>query len=278
MNFIKKLSSGKSQIVKDLAFCTLLKSKLPADSKKFDELFSELDKIIQKVDSKITREALSNAHGDWYEWLLAITAWNEFLKGKKPKLAILLPNVSQFDVSKLYVDELSELIEDLREKVASSSDVELISSNPDFVVIDSKIAGKTLAKEKPIKAITPEVLTKLQTVYQQFIGHCEFNDIVGFVSVKKSFRPDRRLQIAHEGSLMKALYVHLQTRQWILKPIGLKYYAMATKVGPKDRDALKTVATHSITTVHSLPQAAVDKVFEVNSIKQARAAFAQVLS
>ena len=68
---------------------------------------------------------------------------------------------------------------------------------------------------------------------------------------------------------MKALYVHLQTRQWILKPNGLKYYAMATVVGPKDRDALKTVATHSITTVHSLPQAAVDEVYEVNSLKQA---------
>lgn len=278
MNFIKKLSSGKSQIAKDLAFCSLLKSKVPSDNKKFTDLFNEFDKSIQKIDSKITTGALSNAHGDWYEWLLAITAWNYFTSNKKSNLAILLPNVNQFDVAKLYIAELSELIEDLRKKVASSSDVELISSNPDFVIIDGKIARKMLAKEKPITTITPKNLTKLQTFYQQLVGLCEFNDIVGFVSVKTSFRPDRRLQIAHEGSLMKALYVHLQTRQWILKPNGLKYYAMATKVGPKDRAALKTVATHSITTVNSLPQAAVDEVYEVNSLKQAHTALAQVLS
>lgn len=278
MSFIKKLPSGKSQISKDLAFCSLLKSKLPAASKKFSDLFVELDSNIQKVDGKITLQALSNAHGDWYEWLIAIAAWNNFLNGKKTKLAILIPNVSQFDVSKLYKDELSELIDDLRIKVASSSDVELISSNPDFVVIDHKLASKILANEKQIQTITPDSLSKLQTVYKQFIGECEFDDIAGFLSVKTSFRPDRRLQIAHEGSLMKALYVHLQTRQWILKPSGLKYYAMATKVGEKDRDALKTVATHSITTVNSLPQAAVDEVFEVNSLNQAHSAFDEILS
>ncbi len=278
MNYIKKLSSGKSQIIKDLAFCSLLKSSLPDESEKFNDLFCEFDKQLQDIDSRITTGALNNVHGDWYEWLLAISAWNHFITNNKSNLAILLPNVSQFDVTKLYIDELNKLIEDLREKVSNSSDVELISSNPDFVIIDSEIAEKTFAKEKPITVITQETLAELQTLYQQLIGLCKFNDIVGFVSVKTSFRPDRRLQIAHEGSLMKALYIHLQTRQWILNPKGLKYYAMATEVGPKDRNALRTVATHSITTVHSLPQAAVDEVFEVNSLKQAYAALAQVLS
>ncbi|OYT13586.1 MAG: restriction endonuclease [Bacteroidetes bacterium 4572_114] len=278
MNFIKKLTSGKSQIAKDLAFCSLLKFKIPSENKSFTSLFNEFDKSIQIIDNEITTGALSNTHGDWYEWLLAITAWNHFISNKNSNLAILLPNVYQFDVTKLYIDELNELIKDLKEKVASSSDVELISSNPDFVIIDNKISKKIFSKEKPIIDITPENLSKLQSFYLQLVGFCEFNDIVGFVSIKTSFRPDRRLQIAHEGSLMKALYVHLQTRQWILKPKGLKYYAMSTKVGPKDRDALKTVATHSITTVHSLPQAAVDEVYEVNSIKQARATLAQILS
>lgn len=239
MKFIKKLPSGKSQILKDQAFCSLLKSKLPENSKKFSDLFGEFDKQIQKVDNKITTQALSNSHGDWYEWLLAITTWNYFLNNKNSNLAILLPNVNQFDVSKLYIDHLSELIEDLRYKVATSSDVELISSNPDFVIIEGKIAKKILEKKKQIVKITTDSLKKLQTLYKYFVGLCEFNDIIGFISVKTSFRPDRRLQIAHEGSLMKALYIHLQTRQWILEPNGLKFYAMATKVGPKDRAALK---------------------------------------
>ena len=76
---------------------------------------------------------------------------------------------------------------------------------------------------------------------------------------------------------MKAIYTHMQTREWILNPKGLKYYAISTKVGSSDRNALKTVATHSITTVQSIPQAAVDEVFEINSLQQAEAVFAQIL-
>ena len=77
---------------------------------------------------------------------------------------------------------------------------------------------------------------------------------------------------------MKAIYTHLQTREWIINPKGIKYFALATKVGNSDRAALKTVATHSITTVHSIPQAAVDEVFEVNSLQQAQVAFGKTLT
>jgi hypothetical protein len=76
---------------------------------------------------------------------------------------------------------------------------------------------------------------------------------------------------------MKAIYTHLQTREWIINPKGLKYYAISTNVGDPDRAALRTVATHSITTVHSIPQAAVDEVFEINSLQQAQRAFADIL-
>src|SRR5690606_1570365 len=94
------------------------------------------------------------------------------------------------------------------------------------------------------------------------------DDIRGYFSVKTTFRPDRRLQIPHEGSLMKAIHVHLQTRSWINDPKALKYYAAATKVNNSDREALKTVATHSITNVSSKPQAAVDDVFVIDSVEQ----------
>jgi Cfr10I/Bse634I restriction endonuclease len=75
---------------------------------------------------------------------------------------------------------------------------------------------------------------------------------------------------------MKATYIHLQTREWIINPRGLKYYAAASVVGDADRDALKTVATHSITNVQSLPQAAVDEVFEINTVEQAHIAFGEI--
>nr|WP_294860032.1 Cfr10I/Bse634I family restriction endonuclease [uncultured Fluviicola sp.] len=277
MTFIRTLKGGKSQVIKDLAFCTLLNGDLPIATKSISELISEFDKEVAKVDGTVTKDALNNVHGDWYEWLLAIAAWNFCAANEKANLALLTPNISQFDISRLYNDRLFGLIHDLREKVLASSAVQLISSNPDFVVIDRKVVNLIIGRIEPITKIDQNAIKKIENTFKELIGKCGFDDIHGYVSVKTSFRPDRRLQIPHEGSLMKAIYTHLQTREWIINPQGLKYYAIATKVGKPDRAALKTVATHSITTVHSIPQAAVDEVFEVNSLEQAQIAFSQIL-
>lgn len=278
MTYIRKLQGGKSQVMKDVAFCTLLENKLPKDTKYFDELISEFDKEVSKVDKSVTKDALNNAHGDWYEWLLAIAAWNYCAEHKKAHLPLLTPNISQFDIARLYNDKLYNLIQDLRDKVLNSSSVQLISSNPDFVIIDRNLVNKIFPKIDKITVIDQAAILKIETAYKTFETQCGFDDIYGYVSVKTSFRPDRRLQIPHEGSLMKAIYTHLQTREWIINPKGIKYFAIATKVGNPDRTALKTVATHSITTVHNIPQAAVDEVFQVNSLQQARAAFEKILN
>lgn len=278
MSYIRVLGDGKSQVIKDLAFCALLQGKLPVAEKQFSVLFNEFDEEIWKKDNRITREALSNVHGDWYEWLLAICGWNYFVKNASAHLAILLPNVIQFDVATLYEKRLNGLIIDLKKKVAEVSEVQLITSNPDLVIIDGELAREVLGQVSEITDITPEKLSELEVAYQKFIDKCNFEQIEGYVSVKTSLRPDRRLQISHEGSLMKALYAHLQTREWITSPKGLKYYAVSTKITEPDRNALKTVATHSLTTVFSLPQAAVDEVYEVNTLQQANLAFSSILS
>jgi len=278
MTFIRKLKDGKSQVMKGVAFCTLLKNTLPAKTESFKAVIDKFGVNIHKIDSSITKDALSNARGDWYEWLLAFSAWNYFAENKKANLALLTPNISQFDVARLYDDKLYNLIQDLRAKVLKSASVQLISSNPDFVIIDRKLANKLFPKIEQITKIDEAAILQIETAYKIFESHCSFEDIAGYISVKLSFRPDRRLQIPHEGSLMKAIYTHLQTREWIISPKGLKYFAIATVVGKPDRAALKTVATHSITTVHSMPQAAVDEVFEVNSLQQAQKAFAQILN
>lgn len=278
MTYIRKLKDDKSQVIKDIAFCTLLDGKLPSNNKAFSELFSEFDKTINKVDKSVSKDALNNVHGDWYEWLLAIAAWNYCAANKKANLPLLTPNISQFDIGRLYNDKLYNLIQDLRAKVLNSSSVQLISSNPDFVIIDRKLVNKIIPKLEKITSVNVESINKINSAFSSFKAHCDFEDILGYVAVKTSLRPDRRLQMSHEGSLMKALYTHLQTREWIIDPKGIKYFAMSTKVGTSDREGLKTVATHSITTVHSIPQAAVDEVFEVNSLQQAQNAFSSILS
>ncbi len=278
MPYIKILKNGKPQIIKSIALCTFLDGKLPLDTAPIDELFSYFNKLVGKREGSVSKDAMNNVHGDWYEWLLAIAAWNYSAENANANIALLTPNVSQFDVAQLYNSKLYNLIKDLRQKVLNSSSVQLISSNPDFVIIDRKLVNATIKDIKPISILNTDKISFIENIFREFSGKCDFNDILGYISVKTSFRPDRRLQIPHEGSLMKAIYTHLQTREWIINPQGIKYYAMATKVGVPDRAALKTVATHSITTVHSIPQAAVDEVFEVNTLQQAQFAFSQILS
>jgi Cfr10I/Bse634I restriction endonuclease len=76
---------------------------------------------------------------------------------------------------------------------------------------------------------------------------------------------------------MKAVYAHLQTREWIIDPPGLKYYGCTTKLGPQDINALQTVATHSITTVFTTPQKAADKAFEIDTLCQADGVWKEIL-
>lgn len=278
MPYIRNLNNGSYQVIKDEAFFHLLNGNLPDPTKSLSALFTELDIAVREREPSITTGALSNVHGDWYEWLLAITAWNQFCSNENSHLAVLMPNISQFDVARLYEPELNATIEDLREKVQKSSSVRLITSNPDFVILDGSLARQLLPEITSIQNFNTDSLRFLETLYTHFINRCDFYQIIGYASVKASLRPDRRLQIAHEGSLMKAIYMHLQTRQWILNPPGLKYYAISTKMTEADKDALKTVATHSITIVSSIPQAAVDNVFEVNSLQQAQLAFHEILN
>lgn len=269
MTYITTLPNGKSQLNKKQAFCDLLNNNLPRSDRSFNDLIKHFDESIKSLNSDISDGSLKNAHGDWYEWLLAITMWNFHIENPNSSLALLLPNIIRFDVAKLYKEDLYSLILDLREKVVNSTSVELITSNPDFVLIDTANIDLPSISTEPINSISPEIISQLEAAYTNLIHQCDFDNIIGYISVKASLRPDRRLQMAHEGSLMKALYTHLQTRKWIISPPGLKYYAFSTKVGSADRKALKTIATHSITTVHSEPQAAVDEVYEVDSIEKA---------
>ncbi len=276
MSYIRTLKGGKPQVIKDEALCSILKGKIPSANKSISELINELDNEILKK-ANVSKGALSNVHGDWYEWLLAMAGWNYCVENSKANVPLLLPNVSRYDVASLYISKLHDLILDLREKVEKTSKVKLITSNPDFVIINRKTFDKEFKKPLKIKELTVENLSFLNEAYSKFTSKCNFEEIEGYIAVKTSLRPDRRLQIPHEGSLMKAIYTHLQTREWIIDPKGLKYYAFSTKISKADKNALKTVATHSITTVSSLPQAAVDEVFQVNSIQQAQEAFQQVL-
>jgi len=245
-----------------------------AGIKKFvsDEAFS--------LGASINEASFNKCNGDWYEWLVAISAIEYFIKNKNSYLLVKMPNTTSFDIMSVYEKELWGYIHDLRKKL-DCKNVNLITSNPDFAIIDvSRIKQElvVLLNDISFKKISLHVLNQIDNLYRNFVNFAKLDEVVAYLSVKTTFRPDRRLQLAHEGSLMKALYTHLQTRTWNIDPKGIKYYAAATSIGKADETGLKTVATHSITDVKSLPQSAVDNIFKINSVQDVRICLNQIFS
>ncbi len=241
----------------------------------FESVFNKAEELVKSEYPKVTGGALSNVRGNWYEWLITIGMIEFHRNNDNAHYLLPLPNISSYDCAKLYKDRIYAYIRDLRAKVASIADVSLITSNPDFVIIDKDVDFELCMPENGL--ITVNFIDNICQAFLQMEHKCSLDQIKGYVAVKSSLRPDRRLQIAHEGSLMKALYKHVQTREWIIDAPGIKYYAISSEVKEADRNALRTVATHSIVDVGSVPRAAVDGLLCVFSGAELEVALNKIL-
>ena len=249
----------------------------------FSDIMIGLKKFINdeatNKGGSISDGSFNKCNGDWYEWLIGIRAIEFFLLNQTNRLLVKMPNASSFDIISIYQKNLSSFIYDLREKL-NINNVNLITSNPDFLIIDISEDKKeylNILNGISLRNISASTISLVDSIFKYFSGYADLDQITSFLSVKTTFRPDRRLQLAHEGSLMKALYTHLQTRTWNINPRGIRYYAAATSIGPADIIGLKTVATHSITDVKSLPQSAVDEIFRINSVNDVDDCLTQIL-
>lgn len=261
---VKKDRNGKAVVDTKAAFIAAIDGNIPSSDWDYEAHLNYIQKLVQTEDTRVTAGAISNCRGAWFEWMIAIDIFNDWCRKGHDLLMLPLPNISRFDCATLYQENVSKYIFDLRKKLKASLDIELITSNPDFVIFDTTNLSTTFKRE-PIESVDEKSIEFIDNLFRKFVGACSFSDIVGYMATKTSLRPDRRLQIVHEGSLTKAMYVHLQTRLWIDQPRSIKYFGASLKLNDKDRRALKTVATHSITTVLSEPERAVDECFELSS-------------
>ncbi|MBJ9829519.1 Cfr10I/Bse634I family restriction endonuclease [Citrobacter freundii] len=284
MDIISKSGEGNKYTINSAIAFVAYASHININSTEFSKVLSGLKDFINseaiQYGGEISGGSFNKCNGDWYEWLIGIRAIEFFLENDTNFIVVKMPNATSFDVMSIYKSCLSELIYDLRRKL-SINNVNLITSNPDFSIIDIRDRREELkAKLENISFsnISLSTISEIDNLYKQFIDYAELEHIKSFLSVKTTFRPDRRLQLAHEGSLMKALYTHLQTRTWTINPTGIRYYAAATSIGNADVIGLKTVATHSITDVKSLPQSAVDEIFKINSVLDVDSCLNHILS
>lgn len=209
-----RMNGDRAEIIKREAITQIREQRLPEDHETYTGILNQLDNTIRPRGPG--QGSLNNAHGDWYEWMLAVEAWNVAANNPDADLALLLPNIRRFDLSRLYTPRIHDIIADLRHKVQQTGNISFISSNPDFVILDRAVVDRVIPELAPIALFSNDAIDTLDNAYLNFSNQCSFEEIKGYISVKTSLRPDRRLQIPHEGSLMKAVYVHIQTREWIM--------------------------------------------------------------
>ncbi len=245
-------------------FCNAYNSGIQTNLN-FEQFLERCGAIARLIEPAVSGAALANARGAWYAWLIAIESIRFNQSNPLSSFLVKLPNVSNFDSISLYGEEISKLVFDFREKLSFAGDVNLTTSNPDYVIISRELG---FALPNIVGVITPLNLEQIDNFYRNFVGRCNLDQIVGYLGAKSSVRPDRRIQLLHEGSLTKAIYTHLQTRLWLINPKGIKYYAVSMSFGSADIAGLKSVATHSIASSAMKPEPAIDiaaSVFDSNS-------------
>ncbi len=208
--------------------------------------------------------SFNNCRGRWYEWLLMAYMWNYFVRNGSTIRPLPLPNSNHFQFTKLYNEELYGYLSDLENKLFTNHQVRLVTSSPDYVLIDiddTDVVDSQLNDIFDPENFSDSTKQYLDELYKSFINQCDLNTIRGFISIKTSVRSDRRFQWLHEGNLAKSLYQHLRTRRWDINSKGIKFYGFTSEMREADRDALMTATTHTIASIGLKPERSVDKPF-----------------
>nr|1KNV_A Chain A, Bse634I restriction endonuclease [Geobacillus stearothermophilus]1KNV_B Chain B, Bse634I restriction endonuclease [Geobacillus stearothermophilus] len=215
-----------------------------------------------------TSGAFSNTRGTWFEVMIAIQSWNYRVKRElNDYLIIKMPNVKTFDFRKIFDNETREKLHQLEKSLLThKQQVRLITSNPDLLIIRQKDLIKS-EYNLPINKLTHENIDVALTLFKDIEGKCKWDSLVAGVGLKTSLRPDRRLQLVHEGNILKSLFAHLKMRYWNPKAEFKYYGASSEPVSKADDDALQTAATHTIVNVNSTPERAVDDIFSLTSFE-----------
>lgn len=242
----------------------------------FTDVLDTAYRISKSRDPSVTTAALANATGAWYAWLLVIFFEEMCDRHNKQQIVLKLPNVQALPCVRLYSQELQNLLEDFKRKLMAVAQVNLVTSNPDFAIINKKHEDSRIYMLSSL--LSASHLDAFDNLYSKYEGTCNLGDLVAFLGAKTSLRPDRRIQLLHEGSLMKAIHTHLKTRNWDITATSLKYYGVSLHLTRADIIGLRSVATHSIVSASLIPERAVDEMVKVSGTDEIEAFTQQYLS
>lgn len=256
----------KGGVKKEAAIGARFSKEFPAGN--IEDLLKSIEANVvgfaKKKGLKIPSQgAFNNARGDWLELILAAYFWNAVIDRKTDMLILRLPNVAKMEFIELFDKEAQERIRSGLMRTLEEHDARLDMSNPDLIGVRVKRSELPREFRKRIDCLGVDEAHMLFEAYKYLIGRCSYDSISFGVSVKTSLRGDRRYQIVHEGSIVKAFIAHLQTRYWDTSFETKFYGAVTENVSENDHEIFRTAATHSIVNVFSPSVRAVDKVYHI---------------
>ncbi|MBF8304245.1 MAG: restriction endonuclease [Dehalococcoidia bacterium] len=278
-------NAQKTNLRRENCFVAAFASGLPPDNIRIEEIMQVMEKGINQACANkglpaVNANAFNNARGSWFELLATITLWNLRIDHPKSHSSVLvkLPNVGTMKFIDLFEPRARAMLNDL-ETSLSLKGVNLVTSNPDIICV-SNLQDMDSTSEFQTKFLnaSQDCITTITNAYTKIVGKCKYNSIRFGLALKSSTRPDRRLQIPHEGSIMKAINAHLQTRFWDASHNVDYYAATASPIKQADIEAFKTAATHSITDVNVKPMPAVDKSFYLATLSDVKAMFEECMA
>lgn len=248
---------------------------------KIKDILDDLEEYVTSVATAKNlpipeRNAFANVRGLWNEVIVAVTAWNYRIARRLPDtLFVKLPDVRTMNFRHLFDHETRQLLQDLEDSLQDAN-VRLITSNPDMLVIrQSGLLEADL--DQPLDSLSEENIRLLTGLYNRLEGRCAWHSICAGIGLKTSFRPDRRLQLVHEGNVLKTIFAHLRMRHW-RSGVRFHYYGAVTgSTSTADDDALSNAATHTILFVDSIPEPAVDGVFPLRTVSDIERMLSRVL-
>ena len=231
-----------------------------------------------------TGAAFNNCNGKWSEYIFAVYAWNALIARSQADetfdyIYVKLPNNKNDQtnwISLLADRQLAELKRFERDQndplVVGSGHgaLKLCSSNPDAVILKypkGESPNIPLALNQPLTNISLATMTNLDRLFAALRGKLDIQtNLVAFLSMKTSMRPDRRYQFVHEGDSVKAILMYLKNddhlrlnvEQSFLK--GKFFGISLSQITQADKDAMDTAMTACI----SSP--GIDKLWSVDRL------------
>lgn len=237
-----------------------------------------------------SKDSLNNCHGKWSEALFAISAWNTLAdinsrsdidcyvyvklppkKSKKTEWLSLLNEECSKAIKNFDLDSSNPIV-----KKSSHKKLTLIASNPDAVLLKfpkKDLQGLALPLDPCSKINNFDVatLSSLANLYSHFYNRVTpSKNLVSFISLKTSTRPDRRFQFLDEGnhvkSVMMYLYAMKADKGLLPEYFTNRYFALClTKVTESDRDTMDCAMSAYVSAPIITPLWSVDKLYETLS-------------